>query len=106
MLADHAESRRLTLTMRQMMDRYQGGDTKAREHVVSSAMGYIKLLRQHMYKEDNILYPMAETVIPINLQEQIHEVFSRSEYSEDGEELHDKYRGLVERLEKECLRSE
>jgi hemerythrin-like domain-containing protein len=105
MLADHAESRRLTQMMRQMIERYQGGDLQAKDQVVRSALGYVRLLRQHIYKEDNILYPMADSVIPNDQLQQIHEAITRAEYTEDGEEIHEKYRGLVERLEKECVRS-
>lgn len=31
--------------------------------VVENALGYAGLLRDHIYKEDNILYPMAEEAL-------------------------------------------
>jgi hemerythrin-like domain-containing protein len=105
MVAEHAESRRLAQVMRQMTDRYQGGDELARAQVVKSAMGYIQLLRKHIYKEDNYLYPMASKVIPIQRQEKLYDALTRVDYDEDGEEIHEKYRNLVERLERECLRT-
>lgn len=105
MIADHAEGRHLAQTMRQMTERFQGGDARARGQVVQSASRYIELLQGHIYKEDNILFPLADKLIPTDQLQHMGEAFSQVEYDESGEELHEKYRGLVERLEKECLRS-
>jgi hemerythrin-like domain-containing protein len=34
-----------------------------KEQVVENARGYARLLQEHIYKEDNILYPMAENAL-------------------------------------------
>jgi hemerythrin-like domain-containing protein len=67
-------------------------------------LGYTKLLRQHIYKEDNILFPMADKVIPTDQQQQITEAFKLLEHDETGDDVHEKYLGLAVRLESECLR--
>jgi hemerythrin-like domain-containing protein len=104
MLAEHEEGRRLTQKMRQALERYQGCDDPARNELVQSALGYVKLLRQHIYKEDNILFPMADKVIPTEQQQQITDAFKLLEHDETGEDVHEKYLGLAIRLENECLR--
>ena len=104
MLAEHEEGRRLTQKMRQSLEKLQGCDDAARNELVQNALGYIKLLRQHIYKEDNILFPMADKVIPTEQQQQITEAFKLLEHDETGEDVHEKYLGLAVRLESECLR--
>jgi hemerythrin-like domain-containing protein len=104
MLAEHEEERRLSQRMRQMTERLQAGDAHARDLVIQSGLGYVRLVRQHIIKEDKVLFPMADKVIPVNQQDQIIEAFNRIKYVEDGEELHEKYYGLADRLVQECVR--
>ena len=103
MLAEHEEGRRLTQKMRQALERLQATDA-SRNELVQNALSYVKLLRQHIYKEDNILFPMADKVIPIDQQQQILDAFMLVERDETGESVHEKYLGLAERLEQECFR--
>jgi hemerythrin-like domain-containing protein len=104
LLDEHEEGRRLSQRMRLTVERLQAGDVRARDAVVMSATDYIKLLRQHIYKEDNVLFPMADKVIPTAQQEQILGGFEQFERDGIGEDVHEKYFGLAERLEKECFR--
>ena len=104
MLAEHDEGRHLTHKMRQALERLQTTDDASRSELVQNALSYVKLLRQHIYKEDNILFPMADKVIPVDQQQQILDAFMLVERDETGESVHEKYLGLAERLEQECFR--
>lgn len=104
MLAEHEEGRRYTQKMRQALERLQTCDDASRNELVQNALGYVNLLRQHIYKEDNILFPMAGKVIPPDQQGQILEAFKLVERDETGEQVHEKYLSLATRLEQECLR--
>lgn len=104
MLADHETGRELSQKMRLAAERLQAGDVRSRDALVMTATSYVSHLRQHIYKEDNILFPLAEKVIPFDQQQQILEGFSYFERDATGENMHEKYYGLAERLEKECLR--
>jgi hemerythrin-like domain-containing protein len=101
MLAEHEEGRRLTRGMRQAAEQLQAGEASAREEVVRNALGYVRLLRQHIYKENNILFPMADKIIPVDQHAQIDEAFEHIEHEETGEGVHEKYLALAERLERE-----
>ena len=103
MLADHEQGRIYTRAMRSAAGKLAQGDLSARETVIQNARGYTNLLRQHIYKEDNILFPMADRVIPLAQHEQVSLGFERVEHEETGEGIHEKYLGLAERLEKELL---
>jgi hemerythrin-like domain-containing protein len=82
----------------------QSGDERARDKVIQTAMGYVRLLRQHIYKEDHILFPMADKVIPLDRQQQLYEAFRQSEVDEMGELLSEKFHALAQRLMDESIR--
>jgi hemerythrin-like domain-containing protein len=104
MLAEHIEGRKLAQEMRQALERLQAGDQRKRGELVEKATAYIKLLRQHIHKEDHVLFPMADQLIPVTEQEQLELAFEPFENDESGENLHEKYFGLAKRLENECMR--
>ena len=101
MLAEHEEGRRLTREMRQAAEGLQRGDITAKNLIIQNALGYVNLLRQHIAKENNVLFPMAERVIPQERHQKITEDFEHIEHEETGEGIHEKYLGLADRLEKE-----
>ena len=99
MLAEHEEGRRLTRAMREGAERMQGGDQNAISQVTQNALGYVALLRQHIQKEDHILFPMADRLIPVEQQPQITAAFDHIEHEETGAGVHEKYLGLAAELE-------
>ncbi len=103
MLAEHEQGRIYTRAMRAAAERLEQGDPTAREAVVQNARDYANLLRNHIAKEDTILFPMAARVIPLDQQGQVALDFERVEHEETGEGIHEKYLALAERLEKDVL---
>jgi hemerythrin-like domain-containing protein len=103
MLAEHEQGRAYTRAMREAAQKLQSGDESARDQVIRSARGYVTLLRQHISKEDNILFPMANQVISQAEQGNVAEDFERVEHEEIGEGVHEKYLALAVALEKESL---
>ena len=101
MLSEHQMGRVYTKSMREGAERLLAGDGTAQAEVVKSARNYVELLQQHIFKEDNILFPMANRVIPPAEQEQVWEDFEHVEHEETGEGVHEKYLALAEKLEKE-----
>ena len=101
MLAEHEQGRAFTRGMRAAAQKWEAGDPSARSEVARNALGYVALLRQHIFKENNVLFPMADSVIPLAEQNQVTEDFERVEHEETGEGVHEKYLALAEKLEKE-----
>ena len=101
MLSEHEEGRRFTRGMRQAAEKLAAGDQDARLEIVSNAQAYVRLLRQHIQKEDYILFPMADKVIPPEQQPQVNEDFDKVEREETGEGVHEKYLALAEKLTRE-----
>ncbi len=104
MLAEHEQGRDFTGAMKDAAQKWEAGDLSARAALVQNALGYAALLRQHIHKENNILFPMADRVIPLDRQEKVVTDFERIEHEETGEGVHEKYLALAEVLEKESQR--
>jgi len=50
---------------------------KSKKDILENARGYAELLREHIFKEDNILYPMAENALSKNIKQKIGERFKK-----------------------------
>ena len=100
MLSEHEQGRYFTRGMRAASQKMESGNNSARSEVIQNTRGYAALLRQHIYKENNILFPMADQVIPAAEQERVYEGFEHVEHEETGEGVHEKYLALAEKLEK------
>jgi hemerythrin-like domain-containing protein len=98
MLYEHEQGRAFTRGMRSAAEKWLAGDESAKAEVVKNAAGYVTLLRQHISKEDNILFPMADRVIPPADYAQVEEGFEHVEHEETGEGVHEKYLALADRL--------
>ncbi len=64
MLDEHEQGRAYNRALRDAARGLDGGDPQARRHIVSNAKGYVALLRDHIVKEDEMLFPMADELIP------------------------------------------
>lgn len=103
MLTEHELGRKYTREMRAGAERWEGGEPSASAAVVAAARNYIALLQQHIAKEDQILFPMADRVIPPEKHAEVWEGFEKVEHEETGEGVHEKYLGIAEALEKEAV---
>jgi hemerythrin-like domain-containing protein len=102
MLMEHEQGRAYARAMREAAERLAAGDAAARDGVIRNARGYVGLLRQHIAKEDNVLFPMASRVIPPEEQGKVTEDFERIEHEETGEGVHEKYLAVAAALEAEA----
>ena len=68
MLAEHVAARAFTRGMGAAAERLAAGDASSAYEVVANASGYVELLRQHIQKENSILFPLAGHIIPFGKQ--------------------------------------
>ena len=64
MLMEHDEGRAHVKTLRAIGAGSGPLTAQERAEVVEHAMAFVPLLREHIMKEDQILYPMAENIVP------------------------------------------
>ena len=64
MLVEHDEGRRLVGILREIATTSGAWSGADRARASDAAHAFVSLLKAHIYKEDNILYPMAERHLP------------------------------------------
>jgi hemerythrin-like domain-containing protein len=102
MLSEHEQGRAFTRALRDAARRLQDGDAAARTQVVSSVRGYVALLRDHIAKEDEMLFPMAGELFSPARLESLMEGFERVEREETGAGAHAAFLALATKLEREA----
>ena len=98
MLREHQEGRRLIKAAADALPLALQGDKHALGVLKDGLAGYTDLLRAHIGKEDNILYPMADKLLTAEDQKALAEEFARVEAEEIGAGVHAKYHRLAEEL--------
>lgn len=101
MLAEHEQGRDFTHDMGEAAQKLAGGDASASDAVVSAALGYVALLRQHIQKENQILFPMAANFIPESEHAAVVAGFEKVEREDTGAGVHEKYETLAQSLRKQ-----
>ena len=95
MLEEHDQGRAFVRGMKDAVDRYAAGDTTAVSALVSNTLGYVKLLREHIDKENGVLFPMADGVLNENEQGTLYDAFERIEAEEMGAGVHERYHAMI-----------
>ncbi|MFN4181870.1 MAG: hemerythrin domain-containing protein [bacterium] len=97
MLAEHNLGREFVKKMREGVKKYQQEESEGQKLFVEGARGYIDLLRQHIYKENNVLFPMANVHLAAHQQKKLLENWEEVE-KQMGEGKHREYKEIVERM--------
>ncbi len=97
MLMAHDLGRASVRGMEEAAQRALSGESGQVPVIAEHARAYAALLRDHIDKEDSILYPLAERVLPEGLRPAMVEAYAAAEAKTPG--LEEKYRLLVERYE-------
>jgi hemerythrin-like domain-containing protein len=98
MLHEHEEGRALIREMAGAAAEIQAGHADARIRWATAARAYAQLLREHIFKENNFLFPMAERVLTPEEQEGLAESFEKLEVEKMGAGTHQRLHAKMERL--------
>jgi len=82
MLTEHELGRALVRTAAERLGEARKGDTAALEEAAGNLRQFIQLLRDHIFKEDNVLFQMARQVLA---RDELNEVARRFEQAESPE---------------------
>jgi hemerythrin-like domain-containing protein len=98
MLHEHELGRRLVRRIRELGDRVDAWTPTDSEEFVGAARSFVNLLRDHIAKEDDILYPMAEAHLSAMELERIRQMFELFESQRTGSGEHQRLQALAETL--------
>jgi hemerythrin-like domain-containing protein len=98
MLAEHDQGRKHLKAIAEALPEAAAGNAQAVDSISNNLLGYVDLLKSHIYKEDHILYPMADRLFTAQDQAQLIKDFDRVEAEEMGSGVHEKYHQLANEL--------
>lgn len=98
MLHEHDLGRRNLQALSHAIERVAAGDRAALRLFASHAQEYICLLREHILKEDNRLFQMANHIFTDENNRQVLELFARMETHVMGPGSHERYSQLANEL--------
>jgi hemerythrin-like domain-containing protein len=99
MLYEHEMGRGFVREMADAAAAYARGESEAAARFVRAAHSYMDLLAQHIYKEDNVLFRIAENVLDAAAKAALVEAFEKEEVAL-GVGTHEQYETLVSELER------
>jgi hemerythrin-like domain-containing protein len=98
MLFEHEMGRKYIRVMTDAFERHKLGDKSAAEVIARNAQDYIGLLTDHIDKENNILFAMADDRLSAEAQEKLFEGFENIEASRIGAGKHEEFHNLLHKL--------
>lgn len=101
MQLEHEQGRALVRNLEEAARNALAGETGQIPIIAENARGYAALLRGHIDKEDNILYPLAERVLPEAVRERMLAEYATAEARTP--KLEKTYREMVEHYENQAV---
>jgi hemerythrin-like domain-containing protein len=99
MLTEHKQGRGYIKAMLEAAQNYQANPQKASVYFAENARGYVALLSQHIQKEDNVLYPMADKHLSPEEDGKLMDAFKQIEQERIGPGKHEEFHRLLKKLE-------
>ncbi len=101
MLVEHELGRSYVRAIKDSVEKYYSGKEEAKEDILENAVAYVRLLREHIFKEDNILFNMARAVLDSEDLKELSEEFEHIEVEKLGEGRHEELVSKIDKLEAE-----
>ncbi len=98
MLSEHNTGRGHIKAIRQAFARFQSGDTAVSGALAEECEKYILLMLDHIYKENNILYPMGETRFSQETDEKLYQEFDTLEAERIGTGKHEAFHQMIDQF--------
>ena len=96
---EHDQGRMFVCSLEEAAEKALAGETGQLPVIAESTKGYAELLRAHIDKENNILYPLAERVLPEEVRPGMLQAYDKAEAKTPG--LEEKYRQMVKNYEQQ-----
>lgn len=98
MLHEHEIGRNHIKAMNAAFAGYIARDLSLSKNITQSIGSYIPLLRDHIEKENNVLFVMADNLLSEKKQDELLEGFEKIEQERIGVGKHEEFHGLIKKL--------
>ena len=103
LLSEHERSRRFASEMKSLLEMHRSGSSGSLVVFTNPALQYTNLLRSHVWKEDNVLFPLAGEELSQEKQEAVAQEFEKSEREKIGVGRHEAFHVMLENLSRVYL---
>lgn len=98
MLSEHDRGRRFAAEINDLVKAYLGGETGSLQVLTNPALQYADLLKSHIWKENNVLFPIADHELDKSEQERISREFEKLERERIGPGRHEAFHQMIDAL--------
>lgn len=98
MLSEHEVGRGLVRAIAEGLARVKREDAGGAAAITEHARAYQQMLQAHIKKEDNVLFPMADRLVPEDVAAELYEQFEAIERDRVGEGKHEAYHRMLHQL--------
>lgn len=98
MLMEHDQGRGFVRSLRTRAEQAESWSDGDRQEIVEAACGYADMLREHIQREDGVLYPMAEQHLPPEALQRVGEDCEIFEAERIGAGEHERLHALADAL--------
>ena len=98
MLMEHDHGRDLVRQMSEAAEFYAKGNNDAGMRWAAAAFQYVPLLREHIAKENQVLFVMAERMLSSDEQRTLAQAFEKVEIEKMGAGTHERLHAMMDKL--------
>ena len=104
MLYEHQSGRHYLRTINESIKNYKSNqDISTLTEIAEAINEYTALLENHIYKENNILFAMADMHLPDEIQQKLSKEFDDFEIDEIGPQKHDEFHHMLHKMKDDLL---
>ncbi len=103
MLHEHTLGRGYIKEISNGVENCKIGKKCSSELIAANLTNYVNLLQNHIHKEENVLFPMANKALSEQKQKEIFKQFEKIEEEVVGHGVHEKYHELLNQLKSKYL---
>ncbi len=100
MLMEHKAERELLQSMLNQISTLKNAPESERQDFRDKGLDYLKIRADHIWKENDVLYPMARKVLAAQEADELLEEFKRIDLETYGPDARKKFTGMIEEAEK------
>jgi len=101
MLHEHVMGRDYIAAIDDAIEDYEQGDEASGRHIEENLRGYAELLRDHIWNEENVLFPMADQVLSEEDQQALEQGFKQVADEVMGPGVLERDHDMLERAERD-----
>jgi len=98
MLHEHTLGRGYIKEIETSTENFKAGNSNSIQLIANSLLSYVNLLQNHIQKEENVLFKMADKVLSNQVQDDVYKQFEKIEEEVVGHGVHEQFHELLSKL--------